>query len=46
VSANGGKNNQPLIYWDSTKELKISFTQGVFSKTQLALMSNAKLIKN
>ena len=44
VSAKGGYNNQTLITWDSTKEIKINFTQGVFSKEQLALMTNAKLI--
>jgi hypothetical protein len=33
-----------LIIWEDTKELRISFTQGIFSKRQLALMSNAKLI--
>ena len=45
TTANGGFGNQALIFWDSTKEIKISFTQGVFSKTQLALMSNSQLIK-
>ena len=44
VSANGGYGNRALIYWDSTKELKLSFTQGVFSKTQFALMNNINLI--
>ena len=46
TSANGGYGNQPLIFWESTKEVKISFTQGVFSKTQFALMSNSQLIEN
>ena len=46
VSANGGYGNSALIYWDSTKELKISFAQGVFSKTQFALMNNISLIQN
>ena len=45
VSANGGYGNRSLIYWDATKELKLSFTQGVFSKTQMALMSNTNLIR-
>ena len=44
ASANGGKGNHAIIFWDSTKELRISFSQGVFSKTQLALMSNTNLI--
>ena len=46
ASANGGWNNQAHIFWESTKEIKISFTQGVFSKRQFALLSNAKLIKS
>ena len=46
VSANGGFNNRAHIYWESTKEIKINFTQGVFSKTQLALMSNANLVSS
>lgn len=46
ASANGGWDNRAHIYWESTKEIKINFTQGIFSKIQLALMSNAKLIEN
>lgn len=44
VNAKGGYGNQTLITWDSTKEIKINFIQGVFSKEQLALMTNAKLV--
>ena len=33
VSANGGFDNRSYIFWDTTKEIKISFTQGVFSKS-------------
>ena len=46
ASANGGFDNRAHIFWDSTKEIKINFTQGVFSKAQLALMSNSQLIEN
>ena len=46
VTAKGGYGNQTLITWDSTKEVKLSFTQGIFSKTQLALMANAQLVTN
>ena len=46
ISAKGGIGNQPLITWDSTKEVRISFTQGIFSKVQLALMTNALLVQN
>lgn len=46
VSANGGYGNKALIYWDATKELKLNFVQGVFSKTQFALMTNANLLSS
>lgn len=43
TTANGGIDNRPLIWWEETKEIKVNFTQGIFSKNQLALMTNAKL---
>ena len=46
VSANGGWDNRAHIFWESTKEIRINFTQGVFSKIQMALMANAKLLEN
>ena len=46
VSANGGKSNPALIVWEDPKEIQLSFTQGVFSKRQFALLSNANLIKS
>ena len=46
TSANGGWDNRAHIFWETTKEIKISFTQGIFSKLQLALMSNAQLLEN
>ena len=45
VSARGGWDNRGLVYWDSTREVRISFTQGIFSKSQLALMTAAKLVQ-
>lgn len=44
VAARGGWDNRGLVYWDSTREVRISFTQGIFSKVQLALMTAARLI--
>ena len=44
ISSKGGFGNQSLITWETTKEMRLSFTQGVFSKIQLSLMSNAQLI--
>lgn len=46
ASANGGFDNRSHILWESTKEIKISFTQGAFSKTHFALMTNAQLVEN
>ena len=46
ASANGGWDNRAHIFWETTKEVKINFSQGVFSKIQLALMINAQLINN
>ena len=46
TSSNGGWDNRAHIYWETTKEVKINFTQGVFSKNQLSLMTNAALIQN
>ena len=45
VSANGGKSNPALVVWEDPKELQLTFTQGVFSKRQFALLSNANLIQ-
>ncbi len=46
VSANGGKANPALIIWEDPKEIQLSFSQGVFSQRQFALLSNANLIKS
>lgn len=45
VTANGGFDNRPHVFWESTKEVRVCFSQGVFSKSQFALMAGAKLLK-
>lgn len=45
TSAKGGWDNRSHVWWDSTKEVQIYFDKGVFSKEQLALMTNAKMIE-
>lgn len=45
VSANGGFDNRAHIIWEDPKEIQLSFTQGIFSKRQFALLSNSRLIK-
>ena len=46
ISANGGFDNRAHVWWEETKEIKVNLSQGVFSKTQLALMTNASLTIN
>ena len=43
-SANGGFDNRGLVHWEDTKEIRFDFRQGIFSKVQLSLMLNSKLI--
>lgn len=45
TSANGGYENRGRVFWTSAKEVQIAFHQGIFSRTQFALMSNARLLK-
>lgn len=45
VAARGGYNNEGRVFWDTTKELKLSFKQGVFSKEQFSFMNNAYLLE-
>lgn len=44
VTANGGFDNRAHVYWETTKAIRISFSQGVFSKEMLGLLTNSKLI--
>ena len=44
VVARGGWDNRGQVFWDPTREVRITFNQGIFSKKQLTLMTNAKLI--
>ena len=43
VSAKGGYGNQSWITWESTKELPLTFSQGVFSQTHLAMLGNSAM---
>lgn len=45
VSANGGYENRGRVFWTTTKEVQLVFSQGIFSRTHFALMSNAKLLR-
>jgi hypothetical protein len=43
-SATGGYDNAKLVTWETTKEVNFTFSQGVFSKTQYALLNNTKML--
>lgn len=45
-AATGGYDNRALVSWDETKGVNFTFTQGVFSKTQLALLTNSQLVEH
>lgn len=45
VTAHGGYEDRDRVIWETTKELDLVFTQGIFSKIQLSLLNNAKLIE-
>lgn len=44
VAAKGGYDNRTHVLWEDPREIQLSFTQGIFSSTQFALLSNSKLI--
>ena len=44
ITAHGGYGDRNLVYWETTKELNLTFSQGVFSKDQFSLMANSKLV--
>ena len=43
-SANGGYENTARVWWEDTKEVAVNIIQGIFSSSQLAIMSNANLV--
>lgn len=45
IAARGGYMNEPQVVWDATQQLNIEFTQGVFSKTQFAILNNSKYLE-
>jgi len=45
ITANGGFDNRAHVFWTTTKDEIISFSQGVFSSEQLALMVNSRMVE-
>ena len=44
VSARGGYGDRGHVFWETTKAIELSFSQGIFSSTQFGLLNNAKVI--
>ena len=44
IAARGGYNNKARVFWEDTKELNLSFSRGVFTNNQFALMTNSKVL--
>ncbi len=42
-AATGGFDNRSHVSWDEVKEITFQFSQGIFSKTQLAILGNSHL---
>lgn len=45
VAARGGLDNRGHVFWEATRAIQFSFSQGVFSKTQFGLLTNSKVIR-
>lgn len=45
VAARGGFDNRAHVFWETTKEVRLTFSQGVFSSTQFGLLNNANVIR-
>ena len=45
TTANGGFDNRAHVTWETTQEIRLNFSQGVFSKVQLALLGNSDLVE-
>ena len=45
VYAHGGYDDRGLVYWETTHELKLTFSQGVFSNLQFGLLNNAQMLQ-
>lgn len=45
IMARGGYHNVPHVVWDRVQAETIQFQQGVFSKTQLALLANSQMVQ-
>ena len=44
ITAHGGYGDRDHVYWETTRQLDLTFSQGVFSKEQFGLMMNSRLV--
>ena len=44
VTARGGFNNIDRVFWEGTKEIDLTFSQGIFNHLQFALACNARMV--
>lgn len=44
ITAHGGYGDRDHVYWETTHQLDLTFSQGVFSKEQFSLMLNSQLL--
>jgi len=44
VTAHGGYEDRDRVFWETQKEEKLTFAQGVFTKEQFALLTNSFMI--
>jgi hypothetical protein len=42
VTAHGGFDDRDRVFWETTREERIAFSQGVFNKSQFDLLANSK----
>lgn len=46
ATAHGGFGDRDRVFWESTKEINLAFSQGIFNTLQFGLLVNAKIIYN
>lgn len=46
VTAHGGYQDADRVFWETLKEVRLNFVQGIFSKEQFAIACNSKLIES
>ena len=44
VTSHGGFGDTDRVFWENTKEVDLTFTQGIFNHLQFALMCNGRMI--